>query len=43
MCGGTGASTFTGGLFFEIGTVTSRACRCSDGPPEETELRDALP
>ena len=32
MCAGTGAVTFTGGLFLEIGTVTSRACRCSGGP-----------
>ena len=33
MCSGTGASTFTAGLFLEIGTVTARACRCSGGPP----------
>ena len=30
-CGGTGATTRTGSLFFEIGTTTSRACSCSPG------------
>ena len=27
ICAGTGAVTVTGGLFFDIGTVTSRECR----------------
>jgi hypothetical protein len=39
MCGGTGAAIVTGGLFLEIGTTTSRACRCNVGPP----ARGAVP
>ena len=39
MCAGTGAVTVTGGLFLKIGTVTSRECRCSGGPP----VRGAAP
>lgn len=39
ICAGTGAVIVTGGLFFEIGTTTSRACRCNVGPP----TRGALP
>jgi hypothetical protein len=33
MCSGAGAVVTTGGLFLEIGTTTSRACRCKGGPP----------
>ena len=39
ICVGTGALTVTAGLFLKIGTVISRACRCSVSPP----LRGALP
>ena len=33
MCSGAGAVTRTGSLFFWMGTITSRACRCSGVSP----------
>src|SRR5260370_26036833 len=38
ICGGAGAITCTGSLFFEIGIPISRECRCSRGSPKRGPL-----